>query len=93
MDALCRKDVINVCNGNRIGYVRDVCIDTQTACVTALVVETDAGLSFKRKNRMVTVPWDCVQIIGEATVLVRCDSQPVECEKEKGRGFASLLGR
>lgn len=93
MDALCRKEVINVCNGNRIGYVRDINIDTQTACITDLLVETDASLSLKRKNRLVNVPWGCVQVIGEATVLVRCDTQPQPCEKEKGKLFGSLLSR
>lgn len=93
MDALCRKEVINVCNGCRIGFVRDINIDTQSACITALLVETDASFSVKRRNRIVILPWHCVQVIGDATVLVRCEEQPQPYEKEKGKLFGSLLGR
>lgn len=93
MESLCRKDVINIYNGNRIGYVRDINMDTCTACILALIVEPEAGFSFKKKSKTVVVPWDCVQIIGEATVLVRCDTPPQPCEQEKGKFFASLLSR
>lgn len=93
MESLCRKDVINVCNGNRLGFVRDINMDTGTACILSLLVESDCGFSFKKKNRTVIVPWDCVQMIGETTVLVRCDTQPQPCEKEKNRLLGSLLGR
>ena len=93
MESLCRKDVINVCNGCRIGFVRDINMDTATACILALLVEPDCGFSFKKKNRTVVVPWDCVQVIGDATVLVRCETQPQPCEKEKGKLLGSLLGR
>ena len=93
MESLCRKEVINVCNGNRLGYVRDINIDTQTACIISLIVVCDNCFSIKSKNKTTAVPWDCVQVIGEAPVLVRCDFQPQPCEKEKGKLFGSLLGR
>lgn len=93
LETLCRKEVINVCNGNRLGYVRDLHIDTQNACIVDLLVETDAPLSFKRKNRTLTVPWNCVQVIGDTTVLVRYDAPPPACAKEKEKRFGTLFGR
>ena len=93
METLCRKEVINVCNGCRIGYVCDINIDTCCARISDLLVEKEALFSFKKKNRCVVVPWECVQVIGDETVLVRCDMPPQPQEKEKGKLFGSLLGK
>lgn len=93
IESLCRKDVINVCNGARIGYVRDVNIDTQNACITALLVESDAALSFKKKNRCLVIPWSCIQIIGSETILVRCENDPQPFEPQKPKKLSNLFTR
>ena len=80
------KDVINVCNGQKLGCVFELEIDTDCGKVTALIVggESLSCLLFGR-NR-IRVPWDKIQRIGKDTILVdmpllsqnKCD----ECESD-----------
>lgn len=32
------KEVINICDGRRLGYVQDVCADLQTGSITSIIV-------------------------------------------------------
>lgn len=93
MESLCRKEVINVCNGDRIGYVRDVNIDTQTARICSLIVESDAVFSLKKKDRCMVVDWNCIQVIGAQTILVRCENIPLPCEQQKTKKISALFSR
>ena len=82
------KDVINVCDGNRLGQVADFEIDPSCGRICALIVSPDtvAGMLFS-KNR-IRVPWDRIVQIGKDAVLVdvRAESKcPAEaCGTLKG---------
>lgn len=76
IEELCRKDVINVKDGCRLGYICDVEIDAADGRVVALVIYGRAkffGL-FGREDDIV-IPWCNIQTIGEDTVLVCLDFQ------------------
>ena len=65
------KEVINACDGTRIGYVDDLEIDTKCAKVVSLVVfgrPRFFGL-FGRSEDYI-IPWDNINLIGEDTILV-----------------------
>ena len=64
------KDVINVCDGNRLGQVADFEIDPSCGRICALIVSPDTipGMLFS-KNR-IRVPWDRIVRIGKDAVLV-----------------------
>lgn len=68
------KEVINLCDGARLGYVGDVEIDTVCGRVVALVVPGRCrffGL-FGREEDYV-IPWECIDKIGDDIILVRHD--------------------
>lgn len=83
------KDVINVCNGQKLGYVAELEIDTDCGKVTALIVGGESISSILFSKNRIRVPWDKIQRIGKDTILVdmpllsheKCD----DCESEPGR--------
>lgn len=79
---LCNKQVINIENGECIGTVNDVEIDTKCANVISIVVfgrPKCFGL-FGRENDCI-IPWCNIQVIGEDTVLVKCECSNQERKK------------
>ncbi len=65
------KEVINICDGTRLGYVDDVEVDTSTAQIVALVVYGKGkcfGLLGREKDLVIN--WKNIEVIGEETVLV-----------------------
>lgn len=71
VDELCRKDVINVKDGCRLGFVSDMEIDALEGRVTALVI-LGRGRFFGLLGREddIVIPWGDIQTIGEDAILV-----------------------
>jgi len=79
------KDVINVCDGNRLGFVEDVLVDISCGKVAAIIVPGPCrylGL-FGREHDFV-IPWDCIVKVGEDTILVELKSEHKKPRKDKG---------
>ena len=71
------KEIINLCNGNRLGFVCDAEISLPEGQVTALVVPGQArffGL-FGREEDLV-IPWEQIAKIGEDIILVEIEGEP-----------------
>jgi len=65
------KEVINVCDGNRLGCVDDVEVDTCSAKLTAIVIHGRPKLfGLLGHEDDLVIPWCEIEIIGEETVLV-----------------------
>ena len=65
------KEVINICDGFRMGCVCDVLINVCTGNVVALIVPGQCrflGL-FGREDDYV-IPWECIRKIGEDIILI-----------------------
>ena len=65
------KEVINVCDGCRLGFVSDVDIRLPEGQVVAVVVYGPCrffGLFGPREEFY--IPWECIQRIGEDLILV-----------------------
>ena len=62
------KEVINLDDGCRLGFVNDVEIDASCGRVVAIVVPGHAGI-FSKGNDIV-IPWECVHRIGDDIILV-----------------------
>ena len=65
------KEVVNVKDGTKLGYIDDIEFDTVTAELTALVVYGKArffGLFGREEDIVIT--WRDIEVIGEDTVLV-----------------------
>ncbi len=65
------KEVININNGKRMGYVQDVCADLETGAITSIIVPGESKISnmFTNKNDIM-IPWNKIHCIGEDTILV-----------------------
>ena len=67
------KEVINIKNGARLGYVSDVEVDTCDARLVAIVIYGRARLfGLLRIEDECIIDWDDIEVIGEDSVLVNC---------------------
>ena len=65
-----QKEVINLLDGKRMGYVQDVEADFETGKITAIIVPgTNKIFTLGSKND-VTIPWDKIVRIGDDIILV-----------------------
>lgn len=65
------KEVINVCDGRRLGYVSDVFVEIATGRVTAIIVPGPCkflGLFWREDDYI--IPWECIRRIGSDIILV-----------------------
>ena len=65
------KEVINICDGARLGFVCDVEVNTCTGKVVAIIVPGEARFlgMFGRAEDYV-IPWEDIKRIGEDIILV-----------------------
>ena len=84
------KEIINIKSGRRMGYADDIEFDSCTAKICKLVIYGRSrffGL-FGREDDYV-ICWSDIEIIGEDTILVRCDIPNVQ--KQPRGGLKNLL--
>lgn len=65
------KEVINISNGKRLGFVQDVTANLETGTITSIIVPGSNKLFniFSSGNEIV-IPWDKVKCIGDDLILV-----------------------
>lgn len=65
------KEVINIKDGKRLGYVQDVTADFKTGTIKEIIVPGNTKFFnlFSAGNE-ITIPWDSIKIIGEDIILV-----------------------
>ncbi len=63
------KEVINSCDGRRLGFVTDIEFDVCDGRITAIVIPVKGGFCGIGAENIV-VPWEKIQKIGEDIVLV-----------------------
>ena len=66
------KEVININDGKRLGYVQDVCADLQSGKIVSIIVpgRNNKLLSMFSNNNDITIPWENIHYIGEDLILV-----------------------
>ena len=80
------KEVINICSGERLGYVSDVEFNVSDGHIVALIVPGPCrffGL-FGREDDYI-IPWECIERIGEDIVLVKIagECRRGRCEQKR----------
>ena len=69
-----RKEVINICDGCRLGYVEDVDVRVPEGQVVAIVVYGPCrffGLfGLFGRGEEFYIPWECIQRIGDDIILI-----------------------
>lgn len=82
ISSLCDKDIISMCDGTKIGSVGDVEFDTETGCITALIISGRQGLfGVMGKTEDVKIDWNDIEVIGDDTILIKCNEK--DCGKQK----------
>ena len=78
------KEVIHVCEGCRLGYIRDLTIELETGRVLSVILPGPCrflGL-FGRSDDYV-IPWGCIRKIGEDIILVEGPAEEWRVPRKK----------
>ena len=65
------KEVININDARRLGFVQDVCADLETGKITSIVVPgSNKLLSMFTNENDIVITWDKIKCIGDDIILV-----------------------
>lgn len=66
------KEVINIKDARRLGYVQDVCADLETGRITAIIVPggTNKIANFFSSVNDIVIKWEDIRSIGDDLILV-----------------------
>lgn len=67
-----KKEIINLCDGARLGCATDFEINICDAKINALIVPVGGWFGLGKNDRIV-IPWEKIECIGEDTILVKMD--------------------
>ena len=68
------KEVINIKDGKRLGFVQDVCADLKTGSITSIIVPgSNKVLNIFSNANDIVIPWQQIRCIGEDVILVEID--------------------
>lgn len=81
------KEVINLCDGTRLGYVADVEIDLDCGTVISILVPGDARLFNFGRCELLRILWCDIERIGDDVILVRKQLLVGECSCDRGKGI------
>lgn len=80
------KDVVNIKNGCRIGYVCDFEIDLSCARISALIIYGRWRLfGLLGRGKDIVIRWCDIQLIGEDTILVNFDCPADRTRRQRVR--------
>lgn len=65
------KEVVNINNGKRLGFVQDVCADLETGMITSIIVPgNNKILNLFSQGNDIVIPWQNIKCIGDDLILV-----------------------
>ena len=65
------KEVINICDGTRYGFVNDVEVDCSCGRIVSLIIHCSGKFSsLFCKNDDIIIPWESIKRIGDDLILV-----------------------
>ena len=88
------KEVINICDGRKLGCVDDVEVDINNGRLVSIIVPCDGKLFGFGKSKSLVICWDSIEKIGDDTILVKIDVKEyafkgdgVDFDKRRKRSF------
>ncbi len=65
------KEVINITDGKRLGFVQDVTADFKTGTINEIIVPGNTNFFhlFSSRDELI-IPWNSIKTIGEDVILV-----------------------
>lgn len=65
------KEVVNICDGKKMGNIIDLIFDSSCARITGLVVPAEKSfLNFFKNSNDIFIPYSCIRKIGTDIILV-----------------------
>lgn len=83
ISTLCEKEVINTCDGRRLGNVCDALIDCDCGRLLAIMVPPPGGFGLFGKGNPIVIPWEKICRLGEDIILVDIGPLPPKPPKPK----------
>ena len=78
-----QKEIVNINDGARFGFVSDLDIDTTEGQIRALIVPGPGRvLGVFGRDQEYRIPWEKIHKIGEDIILVDCESAKVLVESD-----------
>ena len=75
------KDVVNMCDGKKLGCVAELEIDPECGRVTAIIVSPDTISAIVFSKHQIRIPWDKIIRIGHDIILVDAPPPPPKCDE------------
>lgn len=70
------KEVINVCDGERLGFVEDVVVELPTGHICAIIVPGECRcFGLFGHDEDIIIPWDCIVKMGEDVILAEVKTE------------------
>ncbi len=85
-----RLEIINLCDGARLGFASDFEFDKEDAKILALVISGSCGVFGLGREDDIVIPWHKIECFGEDTILVRLTASDLSCclcPRPKKKGF------
>lgn len=77
-----KREVINLCSGQRLGCICDYELDVECGQILEIVVSSGGGIPILSKKEEYVIPWCKIECIGEDTVLVKLSPSDISgCSK------------
>nr|WP_242838316.1 YlmC/YmxH family sporulation protein [Ruminococcus flavefaciens] len=93
-DDICRKEVIDMTSGERLGFIDDIELDIESGSVTSLIIYGGQRL-FGLLGRTDDTVLSCseIKVVGEDIILVERSSESPEMKwtKKRRNSLSSLL--
>ena len=65
------KEVVNIKDGKRLGYVQDVTADLESGIITSIIVPGNTKFfNVFSSNNDIVIPWKNIKCIGDDIILV-----------------------
>ena len=65
------KEVINIKDGKRLGFVQDVCANLEDGTITSIIVPgSNKVISMFTSSNDIVIPWQNIKCIGDDVILV-----------------------
>ena len=70
------KEVVNIVDGKRLGFVQDVTADLESGVITSIIVPGNSKLlTLFAGNNDIVIPWQDIKCIGEDIILVEINKE------------------
>lgn len=76
------KEVINMCNCRKLGYVIDLEVNLCSGCIEAIIVPITAGVCGFFGNELVyVIPLSCIRKVGDDIIMVEISEEKCKCKE------------